>query len=95
MKMPKVGSCKATECCYNEESICHALAITIGGDGEYPECDTYCSKSSKGGDQSATAGVGACKVDTCQYNEHFECVASQITIGKAHDPADCLTFAQG
>jgi len=94
MKMAKVDSCKVSECCYNEKSICHALAITVGGNGEHPECDTYCTKPTKGGDRAATAGVGACKVDSCKYNESFECSAAQVMIGQAQDAADCLTFQQ-
>lgn len=92
MTMPKIERCRVTECCYNLDEMCHALAITVGGGGDHPECDTYCDMGIKGGDRSATAGVGACKVSECTYNENLECVAAGITIGQAQDEADCLTF---
>ena len=49
--MPKVERCRVTECCYNLSEMCHALAITVGGDGDHPACDTYCDYRTKGGDR--------------------------------------------
>ena len=92
MDMPKVERCRVTECCYNMQEACHALAITVGGNGSHPACDTYCDYRVKGGDQSAIAGVGACKVSECVYNQSLACAALGITVGRAQDEADCLTF---
>jgi hypothetical protein len=92
MDMPRVERCQVTQCCYNVERMCHALAITIGGDGVHPECDTYCGYRTKGGDLATLAGVGACKVSECQFNQSLECTASGITVGPGQDEADCLTF---
>lgn len=92
MTMPKVNRCGATDCCYNLGEMCHALAITVGGDGAHPACDTYCGYRTKGGDESTIAGVGACKVSSCEYNQSLECTAPGITVGPAQDAADCLTF---
>ncbi len=92
MDMPKVERCRVTECCYNYDEICRALAITVGGAEGHPACDTFCDYRTKGGDQSAIAGVGACKVSGCEYNQSLECTASGITVGPGADEADCLTF---
>jgi hypothetical protein len=91
MNMPKVTRCDATECSYNMQNVCHALAITVG-DETHPRCDTFMSVGKKGGDMGATAKVGACKVANCRYNQSFECTASGIQVGPEADEADCLTF---
>ena len=92
MKMPKVQQCEASECAYNNQNACHALAITVG-DGTHPRCDTFCESSKHGGDDGSTGQVGACKVDICKFNQALECSAPSITV-KHHDGncADCSTF---
>lgn len=90
MKMPKVTECDATQCAYNVDRNCHALAITVGDDR--PRCDTYMRSSSKGGDGKSIAGVGACKVSHCVFNRQLECRATDIHVGPGQDEADCLTF---
>jgi hypothetical protein len=93
MKMPKVSACEATECAYNKDSQCHALAINVG-DGSHPRCDTFAMSSSEAGDSSAVAQVGACKVDACKFNKSLECSAPSIRV--AHHKAkcaDCATFS--
>jgi hypothetical protein len=92
MDMPKIERCRVTECCYNSDEMCHALAITVGGGGDRPACDTYCDLGTKGGNQSVIGTVGACKVSDCRYNANLECTASGIMVGRAQDEADCLTF---
>ncbi len=90
VNMSKVSECKATDCAYNIETACHAIAITVG-DGSSPMCDTFFKtdmrKSVKG-----TAGVGACKVSDCRHNLDFECAASSIRVGTMGDNGACLTF---
>ncbi|MFP4106408.1 MAG: DUF1540 domain-containing protein [Phycisphaerae bacterium] len=93
MRMPKVRECEIDQCAYNQNSMCHALAITIG-DAVNPRCDTFCSSHSKGGDPSETASVGACKVSVCKYNESLECTAEDIEVGRKGDEIDCKTFQQ-
>ncbi len=92
MDMPKIERCRVTECCYNMDEMCHAGAITVGDGGDHPACDTYCDLGTKGGDRSIIGMVGACKVSECRYNDSLECTASGITVGRAQDEADCLTF---
>jgi hypothetical protein len=92
MNMPKVKKCDVKQCCYNSNNICHALAINVGGSAT-PRCDTYTTTcKSKAGDSGATATVGACKVSGCRYNMNLECQASEISVSKGKDPADCITF---
>ncbi|MCF6522703.1 DUF1540 domain-containing protein [Streptomyces sp. JJ36] len=92
MDMPIVNQCTVTECVYNREEACHALAITVG-DVQHPRCDTYFSAGTKGGDPSTTGRVGACKVSACRHNAQFECRAPGITVGYQQTEVDCLTFA--
>lgn len=93
MDMPKVTQCDVIQCAYNKDKNCHAIAITIGH-GSHPHCDTFCEMgSSKGGDMTAIAGVGACKVAECRYNEALECHASGIRVGHLIDEIDCQTFS--
>jgi len=92
MDMPKVNECDVQECCYNQNRLCHALAITVG-DSVDPCCDTFTTAcSSKGGNSGSTGAVGACKVSICRYNMKLECQADGIIVGKTEHAADCLTF---
>jgi len=92
MKMPRVFACDATECAYNKDQQCHALAITVG-DTKAAQCDTFWQSSEQGGDPDAIAGVGACHVSDCQYNKHLECSAPSVKIGHCGQEVDCLTFS--
>lgn len=91
MKMPNISACDVTECSYNQNKKCHALAITIG-DGNHPHCDTYCHSGSKGGDPGSLGKVGACKILNCKFNQDLECSSQGINVGFGIDEADCLTF---
>ncbi|MFP4356473.1 MAG: DUF1540 domain-containing protein [Phycisphaerae bacterium] len=92
MQMPKVNDCQVDACAYNEGHACHALAITIGN-ATNPDCDTFFDHDSKGGDASATAGVGACKVSACKFNQSLECSAESIQVGKKSGHAYCMTYS--
>ncbi|MEV5510667.1 DUF1540 domain-containing protein [Streptomyces orinoci] len=89
--MPMVTICQVDECAYNQESTCHALAITVG-DSQHARCDTFFSYAGKGGDASAVGRVGACKMSGCRYNTALECQAPGITVGAVWETADCLTY---
>ena len=93
IQMPVVSQCSVSDCAYNTNNGCHARAITVG-DTVRPGCDTYFSMPgsthSKAGQR--TAGVGACKVSSCQFNEDFECVAEEIAVGHASNEINCLTY---
>ena len=94
--MPKILSCDVVGCSYNESSQCHAAAVTIGHPAAscataHPACDTFVSMAKKGG-SSASAGVGACKEDCCEFNEKLTCCAPGISVGLHSNHADCKTF---
>jgi len=90
LDMPRVAECNVTECAYNMNKTCHARAITIGG-SDRPACDTF-FESNRHTNYDGIAGVGACRVDTCVYNESFECQAPNIQVSHGQDQADCMTF---
>lgn len=93
MEMPKVTACEVSQCAYNDNKDCHALAITIG-DISKPKCDTFFQTSIHGGVKDTTAGVGACKISECNYNEELECSAANIKVGMKSGTAECLTFTK-
>ncbi len=91
MEMPKVLECMVSDCAYNSDQKCHAMAITVG-DEVHPTCDTFCRAETMGGDTSYNAGVGACKVAPCLHNKDLECQAQEISVGYKEGEVDCLTF---
>ncbi|MBU1192249.1 MAG: DUF1540 domain-containing protein [Gammaproteobacteria bacterium] len=86
-----VEQCTVNECAYNENSLCHAKAITIG-DGEIPHCDTLFRKGPEYHFAKSVAGVGACKVSNCIHNDQLECGARSISVGAMDGEVKCLTF---
>ena len=91
MEMSKVMECEVIECAYNMDNHCCTMAITIG-DELHPRCDTFCRSIMRGGSTSCAAGVGACKISPCTYNNSLECAAPGIFIGYKGQEPDCLTF---
>ncbi len=89
--MASVSDCTCSECAYNTDQSCHAIAITVG-DEDNPMCDTFFNTSGRGGTRG-TAGVGACKVAACRHNENFECAAGTIHVGKLGNDSSCLSFS--
>jgi hypothetical protein len=92
MKIPKVLDCSISDCAYNSQKACHAMAITIGEAPSDPICDTYFHSDVHGGIKDMTANVGACKTSACTYNHDFECTAADIHVGMKGRQPDCLTF---
>jgi len=90
-KMPSVSECEMSECAYNQQRVCHALAITVGDD-TCPMCDTYFDSDSKGGFGDETGTVGACKESDCQFNNALECSAPNIKVASHSGHADCSTY---
>ena len=92
-EMVQITSCNVADCSYNKHNACHTLAITVGGPGDAcPNCDTYLHGAHKGGLADVQGGVGACKVETCNFNQSLECAAPSIKIGVHQSHPDCLTF---
>lgn len=92
MKMPEVLECTVDSCVYNTNKGCHAMAITVGDPGGEPSCDTFFTADKRGGVMETTAGVGACKLGDCKFNQDFECSADSITVGRLGGQADCMTY---
>lgn len=91
MKMAHIRNCELSNCGYNMQGHCHALAITVGGPGDH-QCDTFFSHPEKGGNPSAIGMVGACKVTSCTHNTALECSADKISVGKCGFDADCMAY---
>lgn len=94
MQMPHVQTCEMTDCAYNKHMQCHAMAITVG-DIQGPMCDTFWLRGQsniKAGDPTQLGHVGACKMESCMYNDRLECAAEGVTIGHKSDKPCCLTF---
>lgn len=88
---PPVNACTATDCAYNDEQQCRALAITVGNPTSHT-CDTYMPAADKGGIEMTVAGVGACKASTCKHNKNLTCQAAEVKIGMNAGEVRCLTF---
>ncbi len=93
VKTPKVLDCSVQECSYNNNKMCHAVAITVG-DSKCAMCDTYYNSSQKGGAMEITGSVGACKEDDCKFNNSLECSASGIHVANHMGHADCSTYSR-
>ncbi|NUP05188.1 MAG: DUF1540 domain-containing protein [Polyangiaceae bacterium] len=91
--MPMVSECSVHHCVYNTSGNCHAHAITVG-DGVHPACDTFLRSREHVPEAEPIAGVGACKVASCEHNRLYECNARAIRVGLHQGHADCLTFAR-
>lgn len=87
-----VNVCEATDCAYNKEKQCHALAITVGSPSA-ATCDTYMPQAKKGGSEMTVANVGACKVADCTHNKDLMCHAEKIRIGIEASQVSCLTYS--
>jgi len=88
---PKIMACQVTECSYNKNKECHAMAITVGN--SHPTCDTFIKSSFQGGTDSI-GGVGACRAVDCKWNESLECTAEGINVGTHENHADCVTYSK-
>jgi hypothetical protein len=91
MDMPKVTSCEMMGCAYNRDKQCHALAINLGDHG-CPECDTMAKEPVEAGSDDDQAGVGACRVSSCTFNDKLECAADNVAVGQFGDTAACQTY---
>ncbi len=91
--MSSIKSCEVTDCSYNKHNSCHTLAITVGGPGDAcPMCDTFISAAQRAGIPDVQGGVGACRVESCSYNDSLECSAPSISVTRHSGHPDCATF---
>lgn len=89
MDMSCIDKCAMAECAYNQDGMCHTMAITVGA---HAECNTYVHASSRGGFQEVNGGVGACQTADCKFNDMLECTAAGIDVAGHGKHADCETF---
>jgi hypothetical protein len=90
--MTPISVCAEVDCAYNQNKKCHTIAISVGSPGGCAQCDTFFKDSTKGGNQSVTAGVGACREQDCRFNEMLECSAKSVSIIQHMGHPDCGTF---
>lgn len=90
MHVPQVRLCEVSECGYNGDRQCHAVAILVGDD--HPRCDTFTPNHMRAGASGQRANVGACKVDHCTFNHNLLCSAPDILVAHHSGHADCVTF---
>jgi hypothetical protein len=55
-------------------------------------CDTLYCGSEPVHDREIQAGVGACKITSCSYNDDLECNADSIRVGQSGDNVQCMTY---
>ncbi len=84
-----ITTCQARECSYNQDEVCHAPRITVGG--SHAACDTYTTAGAI--DKSTDAGaVGMCDVRQCVFNDDQRCAATGITLAYHDQHPDCITY---
>lgn len=104
-RVAKVSLCEVTDCGFNADRKCHAAAIQVGDDVgtavkerpgvrlQDPKCDTFTrNPGAQFGAGDLIAQVGACKADTCLYNDHLRCTAQAIHVAPHDSHADCKTY---
>lgn len=92
-QMPRIMQCEEKECAFNRASKCHAFAINVGGPTDVrPKCDTFFKTRTPCGREDVLAGVGACKVLTCKFNELLMCLAPRVHVQVYNGQAECATY---
>ena len=86
-----VAACRARFCAFNNKGKCKAVAINVGGPA--PRCDTFmidekkCPRATE-----VSAGIGACKVKSCSFNDCFLRTAPEVEIIFRVNQAECATY---
>lgn len=99
-------NCGVLNCSHNDQSICYANVVNIGGKNSKNSSDTSCgsfldqdhysnlTNNINDGGNECTAIT--CNADTCRYNSNYVCSADSIKVnGKdvhLYSEADCKTF---
>lgn len=88
----RVSRCEVSECAYNMDKACHAIAIHVAS-GPHPICGTFLKSMARSGTGSRAAHVGSCKASACRHNSGFQCGAPNIQVDYCWGYVDCRTFA--
>lgn len=91
LEMPEVTSCDVTACAFNDKKKCHAKAITVG-DKTNPGCDTFFATKGHTTYKHG-AGVGACKVESCQHNKDYFCMRESVSVRQVGSNIVCTEYA--
>lgn len=103
--MPKIN-CSVDSCFYNQEAICGAHILNIGGQNahitENTCCQTYKAGSAHNNTTLSQSNRGDtdlifCEVNTCSYYAKNRCMLGEIEIGSLQEvehyaQTDCLSF---
>lgn len=98
--------CEVTNCSHNNEHVCYANIINVGGSRAQKDCDTCCGSfldsESYGHLTSNINSVGnpceaiTCNVGTCTYNSSNICNANFIQVSgesvNIYSETNCKTF---
>ena len=87
-----VSRCEVSECAYNFEKRCGAIAIVIAS-GPHPQCGTFLRMSGSSGKRTGDAHVGECRYSACRHNADSKCTAGKIEVDYWWGVVDCRTFA--
>jgi len=91
MQMSEILGCNVSQCAYNRDNKCHAMAINVGGTS--PLCDAFTETVAKCGDTQINGSVGSCKLKDCRFNDCLMCTATGIRVKWDNNQAMCETFA--
>ena len=87
-----VSRCAVSECTYNMEQRCSAIAIVIAS-GPHPRCGTFLKTSNSSSGRIGDAQVGECRYSICRHNTDARCSAGNIEVDYWWGVVDCRTYA--
>lgn len=89
-QISKVKDCSVGMCAYNRDNKCFALAVDIN---DAPiACSSFVNSTTKCAIPDISGLVGACKANTCRFNNYSECSADSICVQWSGNCARCATF---
>ncbi len=91
-KMPLIVSCTGSDCAYNRDLTCNAMAVTMGADRQ-AVCDTFYRSDHQVAHPDSVSFVGACKMEGCRFNRNLECTAfSGVSLVGDNGRVRCHTY---
>ncbi len=106
--MPKIH-CGVDTCSYNQNKVCCASLINVGGKGATTNqatcCGSFLNRSGYSNLAQYTENRGdtdaiLCQVDTCKYHSNDHCSLNEIQVDACNGNAeiytetDCMSFEQ-
>ena len=100
-------SCSVGNCSHNNEGVCYANRINVGGQGTDKACGTCCgsfldekhySTLTNNTNSQGACDCLVCGVTNCVYNDNKLCTAEIINVSGAganiYNETNCETFKQ-